>query len=244
MTIAILTPTKGRPAQFRRMVESVEATTDTPVVVEMGYTLGDVSYGLHQYDRTQVVTTTFPDGLPTVYKWNYLADFAFKNPDIRLFMLGADDMIFATPGWERALLDHYNKLEEKIHVYSLQDSRDKEGTPHIIVTREYIEAMGFFLPPIFLHWMIDTWTADIAKRNNIFTYMTDYLLVHDKLSDKGQPDETHKGIRGMGWRERDQQVDKQCARYKEVLRDQLRMAIENKYRSAWCRNNGLDAVHA
>lgn len=201
--ISILVPTRGRPEQCKRMVQSVKDTS-FDVDILLGFT-GE-SYVLDGYE--------LPD-CPTVHKWNMLALEAMKDKETKLFMLGSDDIIFDTPGWDRALIEHYNALENKIHVYSLLDSRDPAGTPHPIVTREYIEAMGYFLPPIFLHWFVDTWTVEMAKENDCFTHLTDYLLIHDKLSDKGQPDETHNRIRHMGWHERDQYVNDTCQHFLE-----------------------------
>jgi len=167
--------------------------------------------------------------LPTAHKWNILADATSGNPENKLFMLGADDMIFETEGWDKALIDHYNNLENKIHVYALQDSRDVDGTPHIIVTREYIECMGYFVVPIFLHWKIDTWTTEIAKANGVFTHLRDYLLTHDKPSDKGQGDETFSRIRSWGWRERDQYVADKCAHFLEFEKARLARAIKGEH---------------
>lgn len=158
---------------------------------------------------------------PTVYKWNYLEQLA-KTYDPDLYMLAADDIIFATPGWDTALMQHYNKLENKIRVYHLRDSRDDNGTPHVIVTREYVGAMGYFMPPIFLHWFIDTWTVEIAKATGSFTHFKEYELVHDKSSDRGKPDKTHNRIRQMGWHARDQAVNDSCQHFLEY--EKLRLA--------------------
>lgn len=190
MTIALLCPSR-RPEGFLRMETSAEKTAE---------------------DFT-VYTDDFPEFMPTVHKWNVLAERALRNEENKLFMLAADDMIFETAGWDKALLDHYNALENKIHVYSLGDSRDVDGTPHLIVTREYISTMGYFLPPIFLHWFCDSWTTDCARSNFCFTHFRQYRLTHDKPSDKGQPDETHLGIRRMGWHERDKYVNDTCQHF-------------------------------
>lgn len=152
----------------------------------------------------------------TVYSWNYLAQQAMLNPDNNLFMLGADDMVFATPGWDTALIEHYEALKEKVHVYALRDSRDGMGTPHPIISREYIEALGYFAPPIFLHWYVDTWSVAISKSNGVFTHLQDYLLIHDKPSDTGAGDETHNRIRRAGWHERDTYVNDTCQHFLEA----------------------------
>lgn len=230
MTIALLCPTRGRSAQCQRMIESAYRTTDTKVCIYLAETEGDKGYAIEQPSsdvlrRIEIGSIPTPDGQPTGYKWNMLAEIALENPNNKLFMLAADDMVFTTPCWDKALIDHYNALENKIHVYALRDSRDENGTPHPIVTREYIEAMGYFLPPIFLHWFVDSWTVEIAKANNCFTHLKNYLLVHDKPSDKGQGDETHNRIRAMGWRERDKWVNEHCQHFLQQEKHRLRGKI-------------------
>lgn len=209
--IAILCPTRGRPEQFARMVSSIRSMN---VRVLMGYEKQEFDVYYEHICKCRPPFEISPielhDMLPTAHKWNLLSEVAMINRssyhDCNLFMLGADDMAFETPGWDKALIDHYNALENKIHVYSLQDSRDENGTPHIICTREYIEAMGYFVPPIFLHWFVDSWTVQIARANNCFTHFKEFVLRHDKPSDVGKPDETHSRIRQWGWHERDKWV--------------------------------------
>lgn len=217
--IAILCPTRGRPEQFNRMRESVDQTS----------LCAKVYAGTHDrrgYDFRAQSVFDYPDNLPTAHKWNNMAVNLLNDQSLKLFMLGADDMIFEAPGWDKALIDHYNALENKVHVYALQDSRDKNGTPHPIVTREYIEQMGYFLPPIFLHWFSDTWTVEIAKFNNCFTHLTDYTLRHDKPSDRGQPDETHSRIRQWGWHVRDEWVAEKCAHFLEHEKQRLALKMD------------------
>ncbi len=225
--IVILCPTRGRSKKCKRMIESAEATGARLPAVNLDVMCdGRGSEKEYEQQNLQPYIRMFsPDGEPTVSKWNRLADFALARPEYKLFMLGADDMVFTTPCWDEALLDHYNSLENKIHVYHLQDSRDLNGTPHPIVTREYIEAMGYFLPPIFLHWHVDTWTVDIAKSNGCFTHMRDYMLLHDKPTSNDDVDDTHRNIRQMHWRERDASVNLTCKHFLQVEKERLQKAI-------------------
>lgn len=218
--IAILCPTFRRWKTCKRMVDST---------CEDVY-LGTDSVDLFDYKCRDIVVKDYihcDPMMPTAQKWNMLAIEAMKNPDNKLFMLGSDDMYFGTPGWSFAIKEHYNSLENKIHVYALQDSRDKDGTPHVIVTREYIEAMGYFMPPIFLHWFIDSWTVEIARANNCFTHLKDFTLVHDKPSDSGVCDETHNRIRSWGWRERDKFVNDKCQHFLEQEKRRLQFSMYN-----------------
>lgn len=189
-----------------------------PIDIYLGVGNGEIGYSVI---GRQPIYQIFPENLPTAHKWNLMAENALQNSSAKLFMLGADDMIFETPGWDKALIDHYNALENKIHVYALRDSRDTDGTPHIIVSRDYILAMGYFVPPLFLHWFIDSWTVEIAKANNCFTHLRDFKLTHDKPSDRGQPDETHSRIREWGWHERDKWVAEKMAHVLEGEKKRL-----------------------
>lgn len=209
------------------MVESVVGTTTHDIRILLALSgedmpnynwVGDVANG-----RVTFLRIITPDDMPTVHKWNLLelhGGSKFADPPA-LFMLAADDMIFETKGWDRDLVEHYEALENKIHVYSLRDSRDSLGTPHPIISRDYILAMGYFLPPIMLHWFVDSWTVDIAKSNSVFTHLDKFLLTHDKPSDRGQPDETHNRIRRMGWHERDKYVNDTCQHFLEVEKARL-----------------------
>lgn len=213
--IALLCPTRGRPQRFKRMFDSVERTSTNKIFI----------FAASNDPSDNYVNEKFPVDCPTVLMWNSMAKGAADNTSANLFMLAADDMIFSTPGWDKALIDHYNALENKIHVYALRDSRDPEGTPHPIVTREWIDAMGWFVPPYFLHWEIDIWTVRIANKNNCFTHMKDYELIHDKPSDRGMPDQTHLRIRQNGWRERDAYVAKSCSYLLEFEKQRLAKAM-------------------
>lgn len=227
MTIAILCPTRKRPEGVKRMCESAWTPN---VKIYLGCDRSEIiDFSLSKCEEpihSDISWREFPDMLPTAQKWNELAITAMRSPDHKLFMLGSDDMYFDTPGWDRALIDHYENLENKIHVYHLQDSRDEKGTPHPIVTREYIEAMGFFVPPIFLHWFVDSWTVEIARSNSCFSHFPSFRLIHDKPSDLGNGDETHSRIRQWGWHERDKYVNDTCGHFLEAEKDRLRREMK------------------
>lgn len=212
LMIAILVPSRKRVEQCKRMIQSVIDTSKSDISIYLG--IDDIDeyreVAFLANERVAVHRVQLPDGMPTAHKWNLLAEMALRKDSHKLFMLGSDDIIFSTPLWDRALIDDYSTFKRGPHVYHFQDSRDENGTPHPIVTREYIEAMGYFVPPIFLHWFIDSWTVAIARANDCFTHLKDFLLVHSKPSDFGKADETHTKIRAMGWHDRDKWVNDRC----------------------------------
>ncbi len=218
--IALLCPSRGRPEQLKRMIKSAQATARGEIEIFVAVIEADKE--AHIKNGLNMRCMELPDNMPTAHKWNLLADWAMEATDCKLFMLAADDMIFQTPLWDEALTNHYKALDKKQHVYALQDSRDEFGFPHVIVTREYIESMNYFVPPIFVHWYVDTWTVQIARANNCFTHLRDFLLVHKKPSDAGQGDSTHNRIREWGWNARDKYVWEKSQAYLEF--DKRRLA--------------------
>lgn len=207
MSIAILIPSRGRAAQLKRMMESACATSNQNIIFYLAISQEDLEKDYAQFAKPNNYICVVPDNMPTAHKWNLLAEYALQNSTNKLFMLGSDDIVFATPHWDETLLNHYNNLEHKVHVYHLRDSRNENGTPHPIVTREYINYMGYMIPPLFLHWFVDTWTVVMAKNAWCFTHFKEYELIHDKPSDKGRGDETFNRIRNFGWHERDAWVN-------------------------------------
>lgn len=219
--IAILVPSRNRVEQCKRMVQSVIDTSESEIIIYLGVDdVDEYREVAHMSDgRVTVTRVQLPDGMPTAHKWNLLAEMAMRHPVKKLFMLGSDDIVFSTPLWDRALIEGYNLHRGKPHVWALQDSRDEFGYPHPIVNREYIDTMGWFMPPYFLHWQIDKWTVKMATTCGCFSHYRDYLLIHDKPSDQGNPDETFLKIRSQGWRERDEWVEKKSH---HVLSEDLR----------------------
>lgn len=227
--IDLICPSKGRPEKLARMWDSARKTAYDPDLLHLNAGINEEE--VNTYKAIGLVgATIYPvKDWSTVYSLNYMADKALRQSDSRLFMIVGDDTIFSTPGWDKALRTHYGELKTREHVYSLRDSRDENGTPHPIATREYIHAMGYLATPIFMHWYVDHWMAEIARANNCFTHLKDYLLVHEKPSDKGMPDLTHTSIRARGWHERDKFTHEHCKHFLAMEKDRLGVMID--YRS-------------
>jgi hypothetical protein len=228
MTIALLVPSKGRATLCNRMIQSAFRTTTRKIHVYVCVTTEEFceytdTIKIPESDRFGAVIVTMPD-CPTVHRWNRLAELALMQKDTQLFMLASDDVVFSTPCWDEALLERY---DNKPHVYHLQDSRDSNGTPHPLVTREWIDVMGWAFPPIFLHWFLDSWTVEIAKANNCFTHLKDYLLEHLKPSDHGVGDATHNDIRRRGFHDRDLWVNAHCQDILQMYKEKLKCAFSS-----------------
>jgi len=107
-----------------------------------------------------------PDRSPA-YSWNRLAELAKYD---YLFLMG-DDAWFETPDWDSKLIKAFDPYPDKIAmVFPSVDGLEWRGgkltadhCPHFCLHKNWVRTLGYFVPPHFWHWYIDTWFRDIAK---------------------------------------------------------------------------------
>ena len=124
------------------------------------------------------------DPYPTGHMWNLLADKAKGD----LLCLMGDDVIIETPGWDAKIEEAAKKYEDNIFVITQNDGRSKNlndlGCPHPILHRRWREILGFFMPPMFMHRYLDTYTMHLAKQLNRYIQLPDVKFSHHKGSVK------------------------------------------------------------
>jgi 2-polyprenyl-3-methyl-5-hydroxy-6-metoxy-1,4-benzoquinol methylase len=154
--ISILAPTRGRPANMKKVVESARATAtnfefvfyidsdDTPSK-DMADTLG-VKYVVGE----RIVLSQM---------WNE----AYKVAVGDIIMHGGDDLIFRTNGWDSAIENELKNVPDKILFVYCDDGYTKtEFGTHGFVHRNWIDVVGYFVPPYFSSDYNDTWLNDVA----------------------------------------------------------------------------------
>jgi hypothetical protein len=139
-----------------------------------------------------------PDRSPG-YSWNMLAEEATND----YYFLAGDDVNFVTRGWDKIITDAFSKYPDKIAcVYPTSPGLKKKKNPHFCVHRNWIDALGYFVPPQFWHWYVDTWTAELARS------VGRYELVENCVVEiqKDIKDETTNRVHKMCLRERDHHI--------------------------------------
>jgi len=170
--ISILCPSRGRPHLAKRMIESAISTASSPI--EIILYLNEDDPALEQY-KSSIDSKYYqigPDRSPC-YSWNLLADQA-KN-DI-LFLMG-DDAEFVTKHWDLKIINAFNQYPDKIAcVYPVNGAVSKKKNPHFCLHKNWVRTLGYFVPPQFWHWYVDTWTARIAQKLDRYCLLTDVLV--------------------------------------------------------------------
>lgn len=164
--ISILCPSRGRPELAKKMVDTALELAGAPI--EILIYLNDDDPKLNQYQS--LINPEYlligPDRSPA-FSWNKLAEMAKYD---LLFLMG-DDAWFETENWALKIHDVFDLYPDKlVFAFPSVDGLEWRGgkltpdhCPHFILHKNWINTLGYFLPPQFWHWYIDTWHREIAK---------------------------------------------------------------------------------
>jgi len=190
--ISLLTPTRGRPTEFQRMVISAYDTAVEPEKVEVVIYVDDDDKFLSDYKEatsrlSNVILLVGPRTIMTDY-WNI----CFRSAKGDILCQNNDDVIFRTKGWDKMVRDAFASQPDKILMVHGSDASfhlDRFG-PHPFVHRKWIETVGYFIPPYFSSDFGDAWINEVAshlKRRKYIPFIMEHM--HYQFN-KAQIDQT------------------------------------------------------
>jgi len=197
-SIAMLCPSRGRPDMARALAESAWSTSEADVVL-----ITDTR-DWYDYDSVGCEWECLT-GLPTIsLGWTYAA-FTWAAD---LYRMTNDDEVCLTPGWDERVLEVANEYPDGIFALYVDDGF--KGETHCafpIVSRKWVETLGYFAPPYFEFGYNDTWIMDLAKRVGRLRYIPDVTIEHRHFTaPNGYPrDETTEMNRRDGQAARDKE---------------------------------------
>ena len=187
MKISILCPTRGRPENVRRLIDSVVETATVPP---------EFVFYVDEDDKTFPASVPYPDVKVIVGErilmskmWNRLAQAATGE----ILMMGGDDLIFKTKGWDDQVRRAFAAFPDRLIFVHGDDGiyGDKFGT-HGFLHRNWMDAVGYFVPPYFASDFNDTWWNDVSNalgRRVPLNFVTEHL---HPLAGKAEWDKTHQ----------------------------------------------------
>lgn len=161
-TISVLLPTRQRPDILRRMLESLYESSENPGLVET----------ILYVDSDDLETADLELG-----KWNVkrivgprqamgaLNTACLKESSGDIIILGNDDIIVRTPGWDRRICEAVNEFTDRIYLLYPNDLF-KEGklATFPILSKTACDAIGDPFPAIYRGAFIDVHLMDIFKK--------------------------------------------------------------------------------
>jgi hypothetical protein len=192
--ISILTPSRSRPQLAKRMYDSAKKFASQEI---------EILFFLNEDDPLlQDYISFLKDGeyligpnQSTCYSWNLMAKQA--KHDI-LFLVG-DDAQFETLSWDKKILDAFNLYPDKIAcIYPKVPTLGKNKCPHFCLHKDWIRVLGYYLPPHFYHWYVDTWIRALAQAVGRFHCLFDFEMPIEAIKDN-----VSKSYHNSWMRERD-----------------------------------------
>lgn len=191
----VITPTRSRPENFARMVESCQAMSAGGVDIYAGIDEDDPK--LKEYSN---IKTTFgylrfyTDTRQSLSGWtNYLAEMALESlgEDIYLVSMG-DDHIVKTSFWEVKLMAMLRLLDGPGFAYG-DDLMNGSGLCTCwMVHGRVVSALGWMMLPTCKHMYVDNAIMELGQESNRISYVPNVTIEHlHPVIKKSEMDETY-----------------------------------------------------
>lgn len=158
MMVSLLCPTRGRPAWFKRLHDSVAKTASGPWEIVAVLDEGDDAYD--DLDLPNVVWVRAKPGTVFSDLWNV----AWHHARGDIFQLAADDMVHKTQSWDRTVAGFMPF--DGIGLLCPNDMTGYWDTEPVatlgFVSARWCDTLGYFTPPYFESDYCDVWMSDLA----------------------------------------------------------------------------------
>lgn len=207
--IALCVPTRGRPSLFADMVSSAFNTADVPSqVYVVAYVADDDPCG-DAYDDVAIGHSVSLMGGPHIWNtqaWNLCARHAI-DAGADICMQAADDLVFRTQGWDTWLDETFRTLSDPYWLVHCADGSPHDQpawreyidagsyhapfAAHVILHRDWIDALGCLVPEAVPSTFCDVWVNELADRLGRRQFLPDVLIEHaHHYYGKRRPDST------------------------------------------------------
>lgn len=176
---------------MKRMYNSAMETADKPELLEFVFYIDrddhdTVAFCANTSWKNALARTG--DRIVLSKMWNECCDASSGD----ILMHAGDDIVFRTQGWDTMVRKAFEDTPDKILFVHGDDLHWNErfGT-HGFLHRNWVRAVGYFVPPYFSCDYNDTWLNDVANalgRRKFLPFVTEHM--HPILK-KGEWDTTH-----------------------------------------------------
>jgi hypothetical protein len=182
--ISIIFPTRNRPHNCNRIINSVKETISNE-------RLNSIEFCLY-IDDDDIITIPELENLKNLTNinikyiqgpriclskmWNEAYE---KLANGNIIMHCGDDIIFRTNDWDIIVRNKFNEYEDKlILVFGRDEIHNERFGTHSFLHRNWIETSGFWLPPYFSSDYNDTWLNDVALMINRRIFIDNLCTEH------------------------------------------------------------------
>jgi len=229
--ISVLLPSRGRPDNIRRLLDSITATASDLANIEVIVRLDsdDATFREYIVQRSAVgvgLSVQYLVGPRIVLSECWNDCYRVARGDI--LMQCGDDIIFRTPGWDETVEQTFNEYPDRIlFAYGDDGIQGRGFGTHGFISREWVEAVGYFVPPYFVSDFNDTWLNEVSEMIGRHRWIDIYTEHLHFVVGKAEIDQTHQDRIDRHEAERPQ--DLYASLYRERILDagKLQRVMEN-----------------
>lgn len=158
--ISILLPTRKRPKELRRMVESVRDTASQEVDICL-YIDEDDPLSAPVAEELELGYKVGPRIRKITQAWNELLPIARGE----IYQQGNDDTVYVTTAWDEMVQTAFDDLPDKIMCLHGSDvyGHGSNFGPHAFVHKTWTDCLGYFIAPYFSSDFGDAWLCELAN---------------------------------------------------------------------------------
>lgn len=186
--VSVVMPTRGRPDNIRRVVQSARETAELPPDFVF-YVDDDDATSLHTASELGVTVHVGPR-IVLSEMWNTAVKFALYD----VVMHCGDDIVFRSAGWDRIVLDEFERWPDRLVLVHGRDGfQDANLATHGFYHRAWIDLFGYLVPPYFASDYNDLWNTEVADSAGRRVYKPEIYTEHmHPVVGKGPLDATHQ----------------------------------------------------
>lgn len=157
--ISVILPTRGRPELFKRMCLSALDNAADPNDIEFVTYRDDDDFAVYEYfGKHQEMV-----GKRIVQSQMY--NECYKIATGPIYMFAADDIVFYTKDWDKSVKKAFDQSADKIIFVYPNDKYARSSFGVVgFLHKNWIDTVGYFLPPYFAASYADHWINDIATK--------------------------------------------------------------------------------
>ena len=188
--ISILCPTRNRTESMRRLIHSARQTASNPVELEFIFYVDDDDEVSAMVADEEGTTAVRGPRIVLSEMWNRCWDEATRD----VAMHCGDDIIFRSPNWDLHVLHAFERFPDRIAIVHGRDGYQDAGlATHSFIHRNWVDTLGYFVPPYFSSDYNDTWLTEVADALGRRVYLPDVYTEHmHPVAGKGVWDQTHQ----------------------------------------------------
>lgn len=175
MMISILVPTRKRPENVVRLINSAMSTASNPVDLEFLFYVDhdDSSFPMElASDNVRVFRG------PRIWL-SLMQNFLYVQARGDILMYGGDDIVFRTKNWDNKVREAFSSSQDNLILVYPNDlaTHGVKMAIHGFLHRDWIDTLGYWVAP-GRGSLYDLWHTDVARNLGRLVYLNDIEIEH------------------------------------------------------------------